>query len=84
MAPQSALSVQVRIQRIITEYAYVSVPVEDAVLNPPDEHGNRRLDAEKVFAVAVALGAAPETNWMLEHAPQITIHPIQGPPPNED
>jgi hypothetical protein len=61
------------------EEAYVSVPVTDAVLGPPNEDGMRQTDGAAVLAAAVALGQEHAT-WLPE-VQEIDVHPIQKAPP---
>lgn len=78
MSSAEILTIQVHVQRITTEHAYVSVPFDDAILDPPDASGRRGVNPAKVFAVALDLGVSPETHWEMEDAPRVDIHPIQG------
>lgn len=66
-------SIQFRIQRITTEYAYVLVPVTDEVVG---EDG--KLDVEKMTALATTQGEDPSVRWYLEEQ-KTAIHPIQKP-----
>jgi hypothetical protein len=81
--PQSqaySYSVSFRLQREITEVAFVSVPItEDLLIIQPD--GTRKIDVTKTTHRAVELGNAPTLTWMPE-GQQIRPHPIQTPPPN--
>jgi hypothetical protein len=71
-------SVSVRLQRITTEFAFVSVPVsDDLVIQQPD--GSGRLNAAKLMERALQLGQAPEVMWRLEDR-QVQLHPVQTPP----
>lgn len=78
--PNPSYSISVRLQRVITEQCYVSVPVSDAVMQAdPDSDGNWHLDTEKLFTEAIRLGGELG-DWRIEER-QIGLHPIQGPPP---
>lgn len=69
--------VQIRIQRIAREEAYVSVPIDDAVLGPPAPDGSRRLDGNAVFKRALAMGAECGVVWAKDGTPEIVAHPVQ-------
>ncbi len=66
-------SISVRLRRVITEEAYVKVPVTDELI--VDGH----LDGQKVFAEAVRLGGAASTGWHPESY-DVLVHPVQQPP----
>jgi hypothetical protein len=69
--------VQIRIRRIAREEAYVSVPIDDAVLGPPAPDGGRRLNGKAVFERALALGTESGVVWAEDGAPEIVVHPVQ-------
>ncbi|MFG2692974.1 hypothetical protein [Kitasatospora sp. NPDC048407] len=74
----TSYSISVRLRRTTVEEAYVSVPVTDAVMqDEPDADGSQHLDAAKVFAVALELGASAE--WLPEDG-RVVVHPIQKAP----
>lgn len=76
-------SISLRLRRTTVEYAYVSVPVDDAIVRP-DESGVGRIDAERMTAVAVQFGGRPEVVWYPEDR-DIVPHPMQkAPEPGED
>jgi hypothetical protein len=71
-------SVSVRLRRVTTETAYVSVALVPNLLEPNfDQPGT--IDAEKLVRAAVELGNLPATVWTLEGEAVITPHPIQTP-----
>jgi len=56
-------SVSVRLQRITTESARVSVPITAEMLLPwLDDSTEQKIDVEKLVATAVQLGAQPSTS----------------------
>jgi hypothetical protein len=72
-------AVSVRLRRVTTETAYVSVPLMRDLLEPNfDQSGT--IDAQKLMQMAVDLGRLPSTIWTLEGEAVITPHPIQTPP----
>ena len=80
--PEYTYSVSWRLQRITTEYAYVSVPITDDVTKN-DETGVRRIDVEKMVQRALALGQVSNLHWHPEDK-QIQMHPVQkAPDPGE-
>lgn len=80
MTPGQAMySISVTLQRTITEYGFVSVPVTpDLIVQQPD--GTGRLDAEKVMQRAVAMGRSPDVAWHPE-SQEVKPHPVQRPKP---
>ena len=69
----------VRLRRVTTETAHVSVHLMPDLLEPNfDQSGT--IDAEKLMQMAVELGRLPSTTWILEGEAVITPHPIQTPP----
>jgi hypothetical protein len=74
-----SITVSVRLRRVTTETAHVSVPLMPDLLMPNfDQSGT--IDAEKLMQIAVDLGRQPSTIWTLEGEAVITPHPIQTPP----
>ena len=72
-------SVSVRLQRVITESAHVSVPLTRELFHVnPD--GSETIDGEKLIAAAVELGTHPSTDWSVEGEAVIAPHPLQTPP----
>lgn len=76
------VSISWRLQRVVTEYAYVTVLVtEDLIDAQPD--GTGRINVEKMVARARELGTWPQAHWLPE-AVEIQMHPIQkAPEPDE-
>jgi hypothetical protein len=69
-------SVTVRLQRVTTESAHVSVPLTRELFRAnPD--GTETIDVEKLFAAAVELGGHISTGWRTEGEIVITPHPMQ-------
>jgi hypothetical protein len=73
--PGALLSVSWRLQRVTIEYAYVSVPVADDLVQP-DDQGVNRLDAQAMARKAVEMGDSPEVVWYRE-GQQVELHPLQ-------
>ena len=72
-------SVSLRLQRITTEFAFVSVPVSaDLMIEQPD--GTGRIDVAKMVQRAIEMGQAEGVAWRPEEQ-QVQPHPIQIPPP---
>jgi hypothetical protein len=76
---QKTFSISMRLQRTITEFAFVSVPVTQELLVDQSD-GTQRLDVNKVTQYALELGQTHGLNWQPEDA-QIQLHPIQTAPP---
>ena len=73
-------SISVRLQRTTTEEAYLSVPVDEAIMqDEPAADGNYRIDPGKLWAAAIRL-AEHSTNWTIEDQ-QVNPHPVQKAPP---
>lgn len=74
-------SISVRLQRVTTETAHVSVPLSEEILQPnPDDLGTKAINTEKLVAAAIELGGLPSTHWSVEGDVAITLHPLQTPP----
>ncbi len=71
-------SISIRLQRTTTEYAYVSVPVSDAILGK-QTNGIRKVDPAKLGEMSIALGRSAEVHWHPEDQ-NIQMHPMQQPP----
>ena len=72
-------SISVRLQRVTTEFAFVSVPVApDIMIQQPD--GTGRIDGARMVVQAIELGSAPGVTWQVEEQ-RVLPHPIQTPPP---
>jgi hypothetical protein len=77
-------SVAVRMQRLTTEEAWVSVPVTHEVMkDEPEPDGTFRVSAQKLREAALVLGAEPKLRWTPEGPPLVTLHPEQRPPPRD-
>ena len=72
-------SVSVRLQRVTTETAYVSVPLSQELFSAKPD-GSETIDGERVIAAAIELGRQSETRWSVEGEVVITPHPLQTPP----
>lgn len=69
-------SVSVRLRRVITETAHVSVPLTKELFKTGPEH-IRIIDTEKLVQMAIDLGRQASTTWTAEGEPQIDLHPSQ-------
>lgn len=73
-------SISVRLQRTTTEETYLSVPVDEAIMQEePTSDGSRRIDPGKLWTEAIRL-AEQSTNWTIEDQ-RVAPHPIQKAPP---
>jgi hypothetical protein len=71
-------SVSVRLQRVTTEAAHVSVSLtEDMWLPRPDNPETLMIDVEKLMAIAIQYGSLPTTIWRREGDAVVTPHPLQ-------
>ncbi len=71
-------SISIRLQRVRTEHAFVSVEITDAILEPDSlDPEKMRISAEKLIQAALELGAAESTKWSPEGEPSVGPHPIQ-------
>jgi len=74
-------SISVRLQRVTTETAHVSVPLSEEILQPSlDGSGTKTIKTEKLAAAAIELGRSPSTHWSVEGDTAIALHPVQTPP----
>jgi len=84
MANHKTYSISIRLRRTTIEDAFVSVPVNDEIMqDTPNERGEFFIDGQKVMAVAVRLGTDAATRWKREGEPTVEPHPLQI-APNED
>jgi hypothetical protein len=75
-------SISVRLKRTKIEYAFVSVPMDESVMEPhPEDATKLRVNGEKVFEVAKRMGTDTTILWAQEGEPLIEIHPWQTAPP---
>ena len=75
-------SISVRLHRTKIEYAFVSVPMDQNVMEQhPDEPENLRVNSEKVFEIAKRMASDSDVLWAPEGEPLIEIHPFQTAPP---
>jgi hypothetical protein len=84
-------SVSLRLRRITVEYAYVSVPVTDAIMQT-DDHGElktdekryTRIDVEKMVQRGIDIARSGQTRWYPEEE-KVEPHPVQkAPDPGEE
>lgn len=83
MEAPKKFSVLLRLQKVTTEYAYVLVPVTEAVLGPADAEGHQRIDPEKFAREGARLAADPDVRWIIEGEPITKPHPLQTPLPSD-
>jgi hypothetical protein len=86
MSEPETFSILVRVQRVITQAAHISVPLSadlmktdaagEVILN---QQGNTSLDAEKVCARAVEL-SVHNHQWIDDGIPSVHVHPLQTAP----
>jgi hypothetical protein len=77
----ASYSISLRLQRLTTEEAWVSIPVSQEVMkDAPEPDGSWRIDTQKVREAALRLGADPNLRWTPEGASLVTPHPVQRPP----
>lgn len=76
----TSYSIMVRVRRTIHQSLHVSVPVTEDVMER-DADGTAKLDPQKVFAAAVAMGTEGHHVWLVDGEPVVEIHPLQTPPP---
>jgi hypothetical protein len=75
-------SISVRLRRTKIEYAFVSVPMDEKIMEQhPDEPENLRINSAKVFEIARRMASDSDVLWALEGEPLIEIHPFQTAPP---
>jgi hypothetical protein len=73
-------SISVRLRRTMHHSLHVAVPVTEDLMTR-DADGNARLDADKVFAQAIALATVEHHVWAVDGEPALEVHPVQTPPP---
>ena len=72
-------SIRVRLQRVTTGFAHVSVPVTpDIMIQQAD--GTGPIDGARTVQRAIELGSAAGVTWQVEQQ-QVQPLPIQAPPP---
>ena len=75
-------SISVRLKRTKIEYAFVSVPMDENVMErDPEDATKLRVNGEKVFERAKRMGTEATVLWAQEGEPVIEIHPWQTAPP---
>jgi hypothetical protein len=76
-----SLSIVVRLQRVTTEYVYLSVPVTNAMMDKePTADGSYRVGSEALFAEAQRRAREPDVAWQLDGEPRVGLHPEQTSP----
>jgi hypothetical protein len=75
-------SISVRLRRTKVEYAFVSVPIDEHVLErDPADHTKLKINPERMNEVAKRLGTDGSVVWAEEGSPLIELHPLQTAPP---
>ena len=75
------LSISVRLRRLTTEAARVSVPIADELMVPDETgSGSRKLNVDKVMDAALAMAQLESRAWEFEGEAEIQLHPLQTPP----
>ena len=76
-----SVSVSVRLQRVTTESAHVSVLITPKLIRPdPDDPEKGHIDSDKLIQAAIEQGKLPGTNWKPDDEPVITPYPWQTAP----
>jgi hypothetical protein len=74
----ASYSVSVRLQRLTTETAHVSVPITAELLRPSAEDPEQMtIDTEKLMDFAIKQGILSTTCWKPDGDAIIRPHPIQ-------
>jgi hypothetical protein len=77
----NTFSVSVRLQRVTTETAHVSVLLTPELMQPNvNEPGTETINTERLMKAAIDQGRLPSTTWRLDGETVITLHPVQTPP----
>jgi hypothetical protein len=76
-----SLSVSVRLRRVTSESAHVSVLLTPELMRAiPNEPGGEGINAERLMQAAIDQGHLPSTVWKLDEEAVVTLHPVQTPP----
>ncbi len=79
---EATVSISFRLRRVTVEYAYVNVPVTDALIKP-DGQGGGRIDVTLMTRKAAEMGQLAGVVWYPEERRHET-HPVQkAPEPGE-
>jgi hypothetical protein len=73
------LSISVRLRRVRTETATVSVPITEELTRPNDDGSGSMPDVDKIIEAALLLGRDHSIAWEVEGEPEIRLHPEQAP-----
>lgn len=76
--PPSSYSIALRVQRTTIEYAYLRIPITEAVVDE-QPNGSGRINAEKLVAEGQRMAQSPEMIWYSE-SQTIEPHPWQQAP----
>lgn len=76
--PPSSYSIALRVQRTTVEYAYLRIPITEAVVEEQPD-GSGRINAEKLVAEGQRMAQSPEMIWYPE-SQTIEPHPWQQAP----
>ena len=75
-------SILLRLRRVTTEYAYVNVPVTDAIMTPADAQERATVDTTRLVAEGIRYAADPDVRWIRE-SQEVGPHPTQTPLPED-
>jgi hypothetical protein len=79
---QITYSISIRLRRTKIEYGYVSVPMDEKVMDPdPEDATQLRVNGEKLMEAAKRMGTDAGILWAEEGEPVIEVHPWQIPQP---
>ena len=73
------LAISVRLRRVRTETAHISVPITVDLTRPNDEGTGTKPDVDKIIDAALRLGRLDSVDWAPEGEPEIRLHPEQTP-----
>jgi len=74
----NSFSVSIRLQRVTTETAHVSVLLTPELMQPNvNEPGTEAINTERLMQAAIDQGRLPSTAWRLDGEVVITPHPVK-------
>ena len=80
MTNPKSYSMLLRVQRVLREEAFVSVPITAAIVRQGDD-GTHRIDPEAFLSAALNLARDPQVAWQ-EESIEVIAHPLQIPLPD--
>lgn len=70
----------VRLRRVRTETAHVSIPITEELLVPDETNpSSRRVDIDRLIAAALEMGNSESIDWTPE-SEDVQLHPTQSIP----